>query len=76
LGIAVRCGKQLATVSHVYTHFSITLYVYRCSIREGKPRALKCREVRWASPGELRRLPFSRVDRKVMEALSITAGPT
>jgi len=76
LGIAVSCGKELAAVNHLYTHFSMTLHAYRCSIREGKPKALKCRGMKWASREELHRLPFSKADRKVMEALSITTGPT
>ena len=76
LGITVGCQKKLAAVSHVYSHFSITLSVYRCSIRDGKPRALKCQRVKWAAPEKLHRLPFSRADRKVMEALSVTTGPT
>jgi len=76
LGIAVRCGKELAAINHAYTHFSITLHVYRCSIRNGKPQPLKCRGVKWATPEELYRLPFSRADRKVMEALCITTDRT
>ena len=74
LAVAVGCGKEWAVVQHGYTHFTMTLHAYRCSIRDGTPRALKCRRFRWVMPKELDDLPFSRADRKVMEALSLTAG--
>lgn len=74
LGVVLRCGKELAAVNHAYSHFKMTLHVFQCSIKSGKPRALTCRAVMWAAPGELERLPCSKADRKVMEALSITAG--
>jgi A/G-specific adenine glycosylase len=76
LGVAVRCGKELAVVHHGYTHFTMTLRAYRCSIRNGTPRALKCRSLRWVMPQEFDDLPFSRADRKVMEALPFTTGRT
>jgi A/G-specific adenine glycosylase len=76
LGVPVTCGKELAAVNHAYTHFTMTLHAYRCSIRDGKPRALKCRALQWATPQSLEHLPFSRADRKVMEALSLTTGRT
>ena len=76
LGVAVRCGKELAVVHHGYTHFTMTLRAYRCSPRNGTPRTLKCRSLRWVMPEELHRFAFSRAERKVMEALSFTTDRT
>ena len=73
LGISVRVGKELLSVGHGYTHFTLTIHVFRCAIRTGKPRALKCRCWQWASSNGLNRLPFSKGDRKIMDALSLTA---
>lgn len=75
LGVTVRCGKELASVHHAYTHFTVTLRAFRCSILNGTPRSLKSRGLRWVMPQEFDRLPFSKVDRKIMEALGLTTGP-
>jgi A/G-specific adenine glycosylase len=71
LGISVRVGEKLLSVDHVYTHFTLTIHVFRCAIRMGKPRASKCRRWQWAASNALNQLPFSRGDRKIMEALRI-----
>jgi A/G-specific adenine glycosylase len=72
LGVPVRCNKELAAVKHAYTHFTITLHAYQCSFRNGKPRIMKGCGLMWATLKELDRLPFSRAERKIMEALSLT----
>lgn len=75
LGIEVTCGKALAAVKHAYTHFRITVHALQCWIGKGKPQAIGCHRLQWATAEDLDRLPFSRVDRKIMKALSLTAGP-
>jgi A/G-specific adenine glycosylase len=69
LGIGVKVGKALTSVSHAYTHFRITLHAFRCVRRNGKPRAIGCHKVQWVKPDGLDDFPFSRADRKVIEAL-------
>jgi len=69
LGIGVKVGKALTSVDHAYTHFRITLHVFRCARRDGKPRAISCDKYRWVKPDRLDDFPFSRADRKVIEAL-------
>jgi A/G-specific adenine glycosylase len=36
LGIAIRMGERLATVKHAYTHFKVSVAVYRCTF-SGEP---------------------------------------
>ena len=69
LGIEVRVGEKIAAVKHAYTHFRITLYAFRCTLREGAPKALKCHSWRWSDPQNLADFPFSKVDRKIMAFL-------
>jgi A/G-specific adenine glycosylase len=69
LGIGVRVGRALTSVDHAYTHFRITLHAFRCARRNGKPRAIGCDKVQWVKPDRLDDFPFSRADRKVIEAL-------
>lgn len=69
LGIGVKVGKALTSVDHAYTHFRITLHAFRCARRDGTPRAIGCDKAQWVTPDRLDDFPFSRADRKVIEAL-------
>ncbi len=69
LGIGVKVREALTSVDHAYTHFRITLHAFRCATRNGKPRAIDCDKYQWVTPDRLDDFPFSRADRKVMEAL-------
>jgi A/G-specific adenine glycosylase len=69
LGIGVNVRKALTSVDHAYTHFRITLHAFRCAGRKGKPTAIGCDKVQWVKPDRLDDFPFSRADRKVIEAL-------
>lgn len=69
LGIRIRVQGSIISVKHAFTHFRITLYAFRCARRNGRPRALVCNRYRWVSPQNLVDFPFSRADRKLIEAL-------
>jgi A/G-specific adenine glycosylase len=75
LGIRIRVGEQVVSVKHAYTHFRITLYAFRCTRRNGRPRALACQEWRWASPHDLEALACSRADRTVIAAMQRQSVP-
>ncbi|MGV8058244.1 MAG: A/G-specific adenine glycosylase [Smithellaceae bacterium] len=70
LGISIRPGIQLASVDHAYTHFRITLQAFECRLLKGTPRALECQNWQWASPCDLKKLPLSKIDRMILEAIS------
>jgi A/G-specific adenine glycosylase len=74
LGIRVTCKRESVAIKHAYTHFKITVHVYLCRIREGTLRPIGYPRWQWAGPEDLAQLPFSRVDRKILRALSITTG--
>ena len=66
LGIGVRVEEKIVAVKHAYTHFRITLHAFRCALKKGEPRALKCHSWQWIDPKNLADFPFSHVDRKIM----------
>ena len=68
LGIRIRIQQPLPSVEHTYTHFRTTLYGFRCS-RVGEPGASGCYRWTWAEESMLEDFPFSRVDRKLMDAI-------
>jgi A/G-specific adenine glycosylase len=71
VGIEVDPGKSIASVKHAYTHFRVTMHVFPCHGKRGRPKALRCDQWKWIRPRELHAYPFSKVDRKVMEAVDM-----
>jgi A/G-specific adenine glycosylase len=75
LGIEVEVGPLLLVVRHAYSHFKLEMHVHLARRTRGRPRALECADFRWLKPEEMRRLPFSGADLKVLEFLTRTPPP-
>ncbi len=69
VGIAIKVGKEFATVNHAYSHFSITMHAFDCHWLRGRPRALGCAAVKWVLPRELARYAFPAANRKIITNL-------
>lgn len=69
LGIEIAVGEHLVTLKHGYTHFRITLHVFRCRRVAGEPRCLDCDEVRWVTVEEMAALPMAVTDRRIAALL-------
>ena len=68
-GITVRKGRHLATVTHVYSHFRVTIEAYECAAEAGQSRPGSRPGVRWCTRRELREYPFGGAARRVLHAL-------
>ena len=66
LGVTARVGEALGAVDHAYSHFSITLHLFRASIRTGRPRAERHAELAWADPARLADYPMPSSARKLI----------
>lgn len=69
LGIQVEVGEKIARAEHAYTHFRLSLHVYQCRYRSGKPRALQCAAWRWVTPRQLDHYAFPAANRRVINLL-------
>jgi len=69
LGIEVRVGEEIASVEHGYSHFTITLHLYRCEQMEGRPRAIFHEEVKWVPRSHFGRYAFPAANRKLFDRL-------
>lgn len=69
LGIRVETAGKLMTVKHSYSHFHLRMAVYHCRWLGDPPRAIDCADFRWVTLEDCEKLPFSRADLKVLEAL-------
>lgn len=69
LGISVRLGERLATVSHVYSHLRVTLHVYKCALRAGTPIPRAHTALKWVRLTNLSRYALPKAHHKVLAAL-------
>jgi mutator protein MutT len=65
LGIEVEVGTIREAVFKQYEGFNILLLAHPCTIMEGTPSAIRCREVRWVGKEELTGLPMPPADEEI-----------
>jgi A/G-specific adenine glycosylase len=69
LGITIHVGEQIAVVQHAYSHFRVTLNVYRCAAPEGRPRAKAHTELRWIPRSKLSEYPLPGANHRFLHLL-------
>ncbi|MEM1367493.1 MAG: A/G-specific adenine glycosylase [Cyanobacteria bacterium P01_H01_bin.15] len=69
LAIAITVQDHLVTVEHAYTHFKVTLIVYRCRYLSGEPQPLACDEIRWVTLAEIGDYPFPKANQQIIAVL-------
>ena len=69
LGVSVRVGECIATVNHAYSHFRVTLNVYRCEHVGGSPQPKSHTALKWVRPQDFHRFAFPKANHKFLEAL-------
>ncbi|MGC8781109.1 MAG: A/G-specific adenine glycosylase [Anaerolineae bacterium] len=75
IGIEVLPEAAVGRIEHAYTHFRITLHVFRCQIVAGQPQPLQCAAVRWTTPDEWRDLAFPVTDSRIIRTLTDATAP-
>lgn len=71
LGIAVKPGGLVATVKHAYTHFKVTLNVYRCRIAApaDEPAPRSHTELRWVARADFGAYAFPKANHKFLDLI-------
>jgi A/G-specific adenine glycosylase len=69
LGIAVEVGDFVATVNHAYSHFKVTLRIYRCAHVQGKAVPNAHSELKWVLPRDFERYAFPTANHKFLKLL-------
>ena len=69
LGISIRLGDHIATVQHAYSHFRITLDVYRCVHTGGSPRQRAHTALKWVQPSRFGEFAFPKANHKFLHLL-------
>ncbi|GAB4447154.1 MAG: A/G-specific adenine glycosylase [Anaerolineales bacterium] len=63
--LKVQRNEALGVVQHAYTHFKVTVHVFRCELVK-MPDAPG---LKWAAVGELGEYPMGKVDRRIAEMM-------
>jgi A/G-specific adenine glycosylase len=69
LGIEIAIGPRVASIAHSYSHFRITLHVYRCRHVGGKPHRHRHSEIKWVRRAEFKNYAFPSADLKFLHLL-------
>jgi len=69
LNVEVRVGGLVAVAKHAYTHFKVTLNVYKCTITKGKIKPRTHTELKWAAPSEFGAYAFPKGNHKFLHLL-------
>jgi A/G-specific adenine glycosylase len=70
LGIAVEVGDFVATVNHAYSHFKVTLRIYRCAHIRGNAVPNAHSELKWVLPRDFERYAFPTANHKFLKLLT------
>lgn len=62
-------GEHVTTVEHAYSHFTMTMHVYRAKIISGRPRTIHCADYAWVKIPNLGRFAWSKADLHVVDKL-------
>jgi A/G-specific adenine glycosylase len=68
LGVHLQIHERLETIDHAYSHFSVTLHPFTCTIAAGEPRTRL--RWRWSTPDELESTAFPRANRRLIDLLA------
>jgi len=69
LGVEAEVGQLVASVKHAYSHFSITLYAYRCGLAAGRPQPRYHTALRWVARSQMDRYAMPAANRKFMDRI-------
>lgn len=65
----VQVQNAIAVLQHAYTHFRVTLHVYRCHWIDGKLSSQGNSSPRWVSLQQLPDYPMGKLDRQIAQRL-------
>ena len=63
-GLKVKCKENLGPFKQTYSHFKLTLHVFKCDALEGRGKG------KWVSIKKLDRLPMSRIHRRISQTFA------
>lgn len=69
LGVVVRVGEKLQSVTYAYPEKTVQLEFYICQLITGEPQPLGCTALRWVDRAGLKQDDFPAADARLLESL-------
>lgn len=69
MGIGIEVGPHIATVHHAYSHYTVSLHLYRCTHTSGSPRTIYHSAVKWVPRSQFERYTFPTANHKLIEKM-------
>ncbi len=69
VGVEIKPGAQISSVSHTYEHYTVELHLYECRVVRGEPSAVNVHQFRWVESDDFEQLPFTPADEASMSKL-------
>lgn len=69
IGLGVKVGELIASARHAYSHFTVTLHVYRCTPVRGRPKPCFHTALRWVPKAHFSRYAFPKANHKFLNLL-------
>ena len=69
LGMEVRVGELVESLTHAYPEKTVHLRFFRCSWAKNEPQPLGCKALLWVSPDELEKFEFPPADARLLTLL-------
>jgi 8-oxo-dGTP diphosphatase len=70
LGIEVKVGELVESLTHEYPEKTVHLRFFRCDWRENEPQLLGCSDFQWVTAAELKEYTFPSADARLLQHLS------
>lgn len=69
IGIDIQVGEHIMSVDHGYSHYTVTLHLYRCIHLDGQPQTHYHSHLKWTPKSQLDRYAFPAANYKFLERL-------
>lgn len=70
----VSISKQYCTIKHAYSHFKITLHVFKCEYTSGKAKANTTDDIKWIQLSDIESYAFPKANIKALEIIKKEEG--
>jgi len=69
LGVKIKVDEEIGVFKTTYSHFSVTLHAFVCTLRGGRLRSIRVDDFRWVTLDALEDFPMSKLDRLISHQL-------
>jgi A/G-specific adenine glycosylase len=69
VGLTIAIGEEIDITRHAYSHFTITMHTFDCTLVSGRARAIEVADVKWVRADELGDYAFPKANHAMLAKL-------